>query len=99
MRIDGLSPFGGTDFKRVHKAGAFDKKKVSFKETLSTFLTDVNTAQKTSSDALRAMLAGEITDVHQVMSKSEEAKVAFNMLTEMRTKVLESYNEIIRLRL
>lgn len=99
MRIEGigpsqfpLEPFSG-------KIGAKNTQKTSFKETLDTFLNDVNKMQSASSAAQRKLLSGEITDVHQVMNKSEEAKVAFNMVVEIRNKVLEAYNEIMRLRM
>lgn len=71
----------------------------SFKDTLATFVNEVNNAQKASSEAQLKLLSGEVTDVHQVMNKSEEAKVAFNMLMELRNKALDGYNEIMRLRL
>lgn len=76
-----------------------DRDVPSFKETMARFLNDVNAAQKESSEAKSAFLAGEVTDVHRVMAKSEEAKVAFNILMEIRTKVLDAYNEVMRLRL
>jgi flagellar hook-basal body complex protein FliE len=45
------------------------------------------------------MAAGEITDVHQVMSSVQEANVAFNMMMEIRNKVMDAYTEILRMRL
>ena len=76
-----------------------NKQVPSFKDTMAQFLGDVNSAQKESSDIKKAFLAGEVTDVHRVMATSEEAKVAFNMLMEIRNKVIEGYNEIMRMRL
>ena len=71
----------------------------SFKETLSGFLKDVNSMQNQAGDSIQKMLAGEITDVHQVMNAAEEAKVAFNMMMEMRNKVMTAYEEVMRMRL
>ncbi|MBD3319602.1 MAG: flagellar hook-basal body complex protein FliE [Chitinivibrionales bacterium] len=71
----------------------------SFKETMAKFLNDVNASQKVAGKAKEEFLAGKVTDVHQVMSKSGEAKVAFNMLVELRNKALDGYNELMRLRL
>jgi flagellar hook-basal body complex protein FliE len=45
------------------------------------------------------MVAGEITDVHQVMNSVQEAKLAFNMMMEIRNKVMEAYQEVMRMRL
>jgi flagellar hook-basal body complex protein FliE len=45
------------------------------------------------------MAAGEITDVHQVMTAVEEASTAFNMMMEIRNKVMDAYQEVLRMRL
>jgi flagellar hook-basal body complex protein FliE len=45
------------------------------------------------------MAAGQITDVHQVMESVEEANTAFNMMMEIRNKVMDAYQEVMRIRL
>jgi flagellar hook-basal body complex protein FliE len=45
------------------------------------------------------LLTGETNDVHQAMNKSAKAEVAFNMLMELRNKVIDGYSEIMRMRL
>jgi flagellar hook-basal body complex protein FliE len=70
----------------------------SFKETLKSFLTDVNAMQHKADESIEKMAAGEITDVHQVMSSVQEANVAFNMMMEIRNKVLDAYQEVLRMR-
>lgn len=71
----------------------------SFKDTLNGFLSDVNTMQVKADQSIEKMAAGEITDVHQVMSTVEEANVAFNMMMEIRNKVMDAYQEVMRIRL
>jgi len=72
---------------------------VSFKDTLNSFLGDVNQLQKHADESVKKLVSGEITDVHQVMTASEEAKVAFNLMMEIRNKVMEAYQEVMRIRL
>jgi len=71
----------------------------SFKDTLKDFVSDVNEMQKKADNSIQKMVSGEITDVHQVMSTVEEANVAFNMMMEFRNKVMDAYQEIMRIRL
>ncbi len=71
----------------------------SFKDTLNNFLSDVNEMQKKADQSIEKMVAGEITDVHQVMTSVEEASTAFNMMMELRNKVMDAYQEIMRIRL
>jgi flagellar hook-basal body complex protein FliE len=100
MRIQEFAHLNPTHRIQRSIERAVEKKQVpSFKDTMSRFLDDVNAAQKEAGDSKKAFFAGEVTDVHQVMTKSEEAKVAFNMLMEIRNKVIDGYNEIMRLRL
>tara|TARA_Y100000588_G_scaffold358307_1_gene416331 strand:+ start:10236 stop:10604 length:369 start_codon:yes stop_codon:yes gene_type:complete len=61
------------------------------------FLGDVNALQSRSGDALEAFVAGEITDLHQVMVASQEAGIAMDLLIEVRNRVVESFQEIMRI--
>jgi len=71
----------------------------SFKDTLNGFLKDVNSMQLKADESINKMAAGEITDVHQVMSAVEQANTAFNMMMEIRNKVMDAYQEVQRIRL
>jgi flagellar hook-basal body complex protein FliE len=71
----------------------------SFKETLNGFLKDVNSMQLKADESINRLAAGEITDVHQVMTTVEEANTAFNMMMEIRNKVMDAYQEVLRMRL
>jgi flagellar hook-basal body complex protein FliE len=100
--IESIGPVQGGAFPRkvvpgFNQAGAAGG--VSFKDTLNGFLGDVDSLQKQASESVNRLAAGEITDVHQVMTASEEAKVAFNLMMEMRNKVMEAYQEVMRIRL
>jgi flagellar hook-basal body complex protein FliE len=68
----------------------------SFGSLFKSFIRDVNELQSDAADMEQRFLAGEVTDVHQVMLASEEASVAFELFMEIRNKLLESYREIIR---
>ncbi|MBN1128919.1 MAG: flagellar hook-basal body complex protein FliE [Chitinispirillaceae bacterium] len=89
----------GDGVNRTRQAAGPAKDVPSFKETLSSFLNDVNGLQKKADESIQKMAAGEINDVHQVMSSVEEANVAFNMMMEIRNKVLDAYQEVMRIRL
>ena len=69
----------------------------SFKDTLSQFVTSVNNLQHKASDTETSFLKGDITDIHQVMIAVEEASTAFELLMEIRNKLLDSYQQISRM--
>jgi flagellar hook-basal body complex protein FliE len=45
------------------------------------------------------MVAGEPVDLHEVMISSEEAGIAFDLMMEIRNKLLDAYQEIQRMSL
>jgi flagellar hook-basal body complex protein FliE len=69
-----------------------------FDKMLTGFLKDVNSMQKTADQSIQKMVAGEIKDVHQVMLAAGEAKVAFNMMLEIRNKTMDAYQELVKMR-
>lgn len=99
MRVDGIQIGGSSGNANTFKKVVSDKQLPSFKETIGTFLNDVDDSQKVASDAQAKLISGEITDVHQVMIKSEVANTAFNMLMELRNKAMDGYQELMRVRL
>ena len=97
--IEAIGPVQAGNFSRNVNPALGEKSSVSFKDTLNGFLKDVDQMQKKADLSIQQLAAGEITDVHQVMSAAEEANVAFNMMMEIRTKVMDAYQEIMRIRL
>jgi len=71
-------------------------KEESFGSFLKSAVQDVTELQKNAAEVEKKFLNGEITDVHEVMLAAQEASVAFEMLMEIRNKLLDSYREIIR---
>ncbi len=72
-------------------------KSTSFKETLKEFINDVNEMQQNADETANAFLRGEITDLHQVTLAVEKARVSLELLLQIRNKVMESYQEIMRM--
>lgn len=69
----------------------------SFSDTLKGFIKDVNHMQNHADRSIEKMVAGEITDVHQVMVAVEEANTAFSLMMELRNKMLDAYQEVMRM--
>ncbi|NLL12986.1 MAG: flagellar hook-basal body complex protein FliE [Fibrobacter sp.] len=97
--INSVGPVSGGGSIQKGQGVKADKSGPSFKDTLNNFLSDVNEMQQKADQSIQKMVSGEITDVHQVMSSVEEASVAFNMMMEIRNKVMDAYQEIMRIRL
>ena len=97
--INPVGPLQGPEHPLRGKGGAKQPGGASFQDTLNGFLKDVNKMQLRADESIEKMAAGEITDVHQVMESVQEANVSFNMMMEIRNKVMDAYQEILRMRL
>jgi len=69
----------------------------NFGSMLKEMVQDVNELQHQAAVKENQFLRGEISDVHEVMIATEEASVAFDLLMEIRNKLLDSYNQIMRM--
>jgi flagellar hook-basal body complex protein FliE len=69
----------------------------TFGHLMQSMIRDVNSSQTVAADKVRDVLAGGKTTVHEAMVASEEARVSFRVLQEVRNKLLESYQEVMRM--
>jgi len=67
--------------------------------TLRNFVGEVNAKQAEASGSVNSLLSGEKVPLHQTMIKIEEAGVAFQLMVEVRNKLMESYQELMRMQI
>ncbi len=101
-RANGMPDFPGTktiplDRSAMKSPSLEEPKQEGFGDLLKELVGGVNELQHEAAAREEAFLKGEITDVHQVMIAAEEASVAFDLLMEIRNKLLDSYKEIMRM--
>jgi flagellar hook-basal body complex protein FliE len=70
---------------------------VTFKNTLTKMLSDVNDKINTSDDNTRDLATGATGDIQKVVTSVEEANLAMQYMMSIRTKLLDVYSEISRL--
>jgi flagellar hook-basal body complex protein FliE len=74
-----------------------NNKTEAFSDLFREKLNQVNELKKDSQAMTASFAAGETDNIHDVMIASEKAKVAVNLTTAVQTKVIDAYNEIMRL--
>ena len=72
--------------------------KPDFGEFVEEIVRDVNEIGKAAGQSLDSFVAGDTQDLHQVMVAMGKADIAFRYALEVRNKLMESYQEIMRLR-
>ena len=99
MKINGLSaplPGGGL-FEPV--SGAADENLPSFSDMLSAAIRDVNGLQKAAEAKNVDLAAGRVEDLSEVMIAAQKAALALQLTVQVRNKVVEAYQEIIRMQM
>lgn len=76
-----------------------EKEKHSFRELLVEELQKVNSLQKNSEYLNNKLILGEVENIHQVMIAAEKADLALQLTLQIRNKILDAYNEIMRMQI
>jgi flagellar hook-basal body complex protein FliE len=69
----------------------------SFADVLKDSLSEVNDLQLKANDAAEALVAGRGGALHDVMIQMKEAQVSFELVLAVRNKVIEAYQEVMRM--
>jgi flagellar hook-basal body complex protein FliE len=66
---------------------------------LGNMVNEVSQKQAAASDAVTGLLSGQNVPLHQAMISMEEASVSFQMMVEVRNKLIDSYQELMRMQI
>jgi flagellar hook-basal body complex protein FliE len=69
----------------------------SFGGLLGEMVRDVNSKQVAASQAMQDMQSGQNVSLHQAMITMEEANVSFQLMVEVRNRMLDAYQELMRM--
>ncbi|WP_051670778.1 flagellar hook-basal body complex protein FliE [Bryobacter aggregatus] len=70
-----------------------------FKNLFSGLIGNVKSAQAESSNQVAAWMNGEDVDVHQVAMSVQKAGLTFEIAMEARNKVMQAYQEVMRMQI
>ena len=68
-----------------------------FGQMLDGLIGAVETKSATAQEVTRKVLLGDSDQLHQSVIAMQEASVAFTMMVEVRNKLVESYQELMRM--
>jgi flagellar hook-basal body complex protein FliE len=70
-----------------------------FAAWLQSNLAEVNQQILQGDEKVRQLATGETSNLHEVMITLEKSKVSFELLLAVRNKVLEAYQELMRMQI
>ena len=71
----------------------------SFGSMFGRMVDEVNAKQSAASQAIQSLQSGGNVSLHQAVIAMEEANVSFQLMVEVRNRLLESYQEIMRMQM
>ena len=96
MRIDGV-------LGRLQSVTSLEKSaqaaETSFGETIKKAVSEVNDLQTQADEIANKLAAGEAVEIHQAMIAMQKAVTALQFTVQVRNKIIEAYQEIMRMQL
>jgi flagellar hook-basal body complex protein FliE len=68
-----------------------------FSQMFENLIKGVDQKKKISARETQDLILGRSDNIHEAVVKSQEAGVAFNLMVEVRNKLVESYKELMRM--
>ncbi len=72
---------------------------INFSDFLRNALGDVNQLQNQADESNTLLAAGKVDNISKVMIDSEKAAIALEFTVQIRNKIMDAYNEIMRMQM
>lgn len=88
-----------SEFKSNSKIGdvGADVAGASFADTLNQAISNVNQLQKTADKAAQDLATGRTDNVAEVMIATEKADIGLKLMMQVRNKIIDAYQEIMKM--
>jgi flagellar hook-basal body complex protein FliE len=80
-----------------HEPSSSSDSQGSFIEHLKAGISDVNAQHKTADSMAIDLTTGKSQNIHETMLAATQAELSFNLMVQVRNKVLEAYQEVMRM--
>lgn len=95
--INGINHAVASDLRVASPANTKEQTQGKFAQALENAISNVNEAQVVSNKRTEAMASGQIDDLHDVMISAQKASVTLETSVQIQRKVIDAYNEIMRM--
>src|SRR5579862_4060040 len=92
-----LGGFSGTAPTSPTRIGGSENQEGGFGATLRTAIKQVDQLSQDSQGQVTELLQGNRQDIHNVMIAVEKADIAFELMMQVRNKIVSAYQEVSKL--
>lgn len=93
--IDALKPLSGIEPQKAE--GDKSPEGVSFGSVLKDAIQDINKLQNDADQAIAKVQLEDAGSIHDAMIALEKAGISFQVMMQVRNKILDTYQEIMRM--
>ncbi len=98
MAIEPIAPISA-QIDPITNQGVSGVSKTSFEGFLQNATQVTNDKLVDADIAVRDLALGKSQNLHEVMISLEEAKISFELMVQVRNKIVEAYQEVLRMRI
>ncbi|MGE3759584.1 MAG: flagellar hook-basal body complex protein FliE [Pseudobdellovibrionaceae bacterium] len=77
--------------------GASETGTKSFADTLKDAVANVNSQQQVADQKMQDLAVGKNQDIADVMITAEKADISLKLMTSVRNKIIEAYQEVMKM--
>jgi flagellar hook-basal body complex protein FliE len=93
--VNNIAPIRAPELTQVAPRGSAPAS--GFGDAFQSALNTVNTAQHDAASSVERFLNGEGEELHQVALAQQTAALTFDLFLQVRSKVVQAYQEVMRL--
>jgi flagellar hook-basal body complex protein FliE len=97
MNINSIQPIRPPALPELSPKPAVDG--ASFGAAFGEALAGVNAAQRTAQSGVEQFLNGENVELHQIALDQQRAALSFDLFLQVRNKVVQAYQEVMRMQM
>jgi flagellar hook-basal body complex protein FliE len=97
MSIDSIASIANVSMLDPALGSAAAAQQGGFSQMVAKGLDDVNQKLLSTQTDLQKLAVGDVQNLHQVMINLEEARMSFQLLMQVRNRVLEAYQDVMKM--
>jgi flagellar hook-basal body complex protein FliE len=94
--ISNITPIG---MPQVAQAAGAAAQPGEFQNVLSSAIDSLGSLQNTAADSVQKFLTGENEELHTTILATQKAELAFELGLQVRNKVVDAYQEVMKMQM
>lgn len=99
MHVQPINLAAGSDARSAMPAEVLRVGQGTFGNVIEQFVADTNAQQIQADQAVQQLATGKSDSIHETMLAMAKADLSFRVFVEVQSKVLEAYQEVMRMQM